>query len=70
MVKSTFGAITGAATLGVLLPGAALLLEWIDLGTLLPAVGACALAGLVLGWLKPGFFLGTVLFFLEGDLFD
>lgn len=71
MIKQLVGALLGALSFAVVLPCSALLVGWAELGDLSLAVFAsCAAAGAVLGWLRPGLFIKTLLFFIEPNLFD
>jgi len=71
MWKSLAGALVGSLTLAVVLPLAGFLLGWIELdGSLLVVCGICAIGGAILGWIRPGIFLGTILFFIEPSVFD
>ena len=71
MIKSTVGALLGFVTLIglVLIVGLALDALAFD-RSLLAVVGVSGVAGAVLGWLRPGLFIKTLLFFLEPSVFD
>lgn len=70
MIKSSVGALLGAVSVPVLVVGAGLLAGWLELGALLPVAGISAVAGAILGFLRPGWFINTLLFFLEPSVFD
>lgn len=71
MLKTIVGALVGSLTLAILIPATGLLLGWLDVDkTLLVVAGVSSVGGAVLGAIRPGLFIGSVLFFLEGDVFD
>lgn len=71
MIRSLVGALLGSLTFVVLVSLSGLLLGWFGLDPgLLLAGGVSAIAGAVLGWVRPGLFIHTLLFFIEPSLFD
>ena len=71
MIKSLVGALLGSLVLAVMIPLTGLLLGWLEFDKVLLAVGAIsAVAGAILGWLRPGLFIKTILFFVEPTIFD
>jgi hypothetical protein len=71
MLKSLVGALVGSLTLAIVVPLAGLLLGWVefDKGVLVVS-GISAIGGAILGWVRPGIFLKTILFFIEPSIFD
>jgi hypothetical protein len=71
MIKSLIGALVGSLTLFVIVSVSGLLLGWPGSPEgLLVAGGIGAIGGAILGWIRPGLFIKTILFFLEPSIFD
>ena len=71
MLKALLGALAGALLVSLAVSVTGLVLDWLEFDrTLLVVAGVSALAGAVVGFLRPKPFVGLVFFFLEPSLLD
>ena len=70
VIKSLIGAALGALVFTCLFGVLALVFGWFDFEGALAFTGFGAVLGAVLGWTRPMPFINTLLFWLEGDIFD